>query len=101
MTDTPSHSRGPLRASPLLVGALLAGCATSSGKPSDGASTTSLAAQSVPCVPLETRPTEAAGEKPALPNQTRVCGVKSNVAFDVVVVAKPLEKPWSVEPLQG
>jgi glucose/arabinose dehydrogenase len=38
-------------------------------------------------------------QKPAFPGQTRTCAVKSDVAFDVTVLAKGLEKPWAVEPL--
>ena len=53
------------------------------------------------CKPLETRPPNAPDQRPAFPGQTRACAVKSNVAFDVVVVAKGLEKPWAVEPLPG
>ena len=51
------------------------------------------------CKPIETRAPNAADQRPAFPGQTRACAVKSNVAFDVVVLAKGLEKPWSVEPL--
>src|SRR4051812_20706256 len=51
------------------------------------------------CKPLETRKTEATGQKPAFEGQTRTCGVKSGVHFDVTVLAKGLEHPWSVEPL--
>jgi glucose/arabinose dehydrogenase len=51
------------------------------------------------CTPLETRATEANGQQPAFPGQTRTCGVKSNVAFEVTVLAKGLDHPWSVEPL--
>jgi glucose/arabinose dehydrogenase len=54
-----------------------------------------------PCTPLETREPNASGQRPAFPGQTRTCGVKSNVAFDVVVLAKGLEHPWAVEPLPG
>jgi glucose/arabinose dehydrogenase len=52
-----------------------------------------------PCAPLETRTANAPEQKPAFPGQTRACGVKSGVAFDVAVVAKGLERPWAVEPL--
>ena len=50
---------------------------------------------------LETRPSNAPDQRPAFAGQTRAPGVTSNVAFDVVVVAKGLEKPWAVEPLPG
>lgn len=51
------------------------------------------------CRPLESREANAAEQRPAFAGQTRACGVKSDVAFEVTVVAKGLEKPWSVEPL--
>ncbi len=54
-----------------------------------------------PCPPLETRPPNASGQKPAFQGQTRACGIKSSAKFDVVVVAKGLENPWAVEPLPG
>ena len=53
------------------------------------------------CAPLETREANAPDQKPARPGQTRACVAPSNVAFDVQVVAKGLEKPWAVEPLPG
>jgi aldose sugar dehydrogenase len=53
------------------------------------------------CTPLETRAPNARDQRPAFAGQTRICGVKSNVAFDVSVVATGLQKPWSVEPLPG
>ena len=51
------------------------------------------------CTPIETREANVPEQKPAFPGQTRVCEAKSNVAFDVTVVATGLVKPWSVEPL--
>jgi glucose/arabinose dehydrogenase len=51
------------------------------------------------CAPLETRAANAPEQKPAFPGQTRACALKSNVAFDVTVLAKGLDKPWAVEPL--
>jgi aldose sugar dehydrogenase len=53
------------------------------------------------CPPLETRRPNVPDQRPAFRGQTRGCGVKSNVAFDVAVVAKGLEHPWAVEPLPG
>ena len=53
------------------------------------------------CKPLETRPPNTSEQRPAFAGQTRTCATSSNVAFDVVVVAKGLEKPWAVEPLPG
>ena len=52
-----------------------------------------------PCAPIETRSPNASGQRPAFDGQTRTCGVKSNVAFDVAVVAKGLQHPWAIEPL--
>jgi len=53
------------------------------------------------CLPLEQRAPEARTQRPALPGQTRACGMVSPVRFDVVVVARGLEEPWAVEPLPG
>ena len=53
------------------------------------------------CTPVETRATTASGQSPAVAGQTRTCGVKSDVAFDVAVVTAGLVKPWAVEPLAG
>jgi glucose/arabinose dehydrogenase len=51
------------------------------------------------CKPLETRNPNASDQRPAFAGQTRVCGTKSDVRYDVVVVAKGLDHPWAVEPL--
>src|SRR5687768_9235825 len=51
------------------------------------------------CKPLETRKSNAPDQGPSFKGQTRACGVTSNIAFEVTVVAQGLEKPWSVEPL--
>jgi glucose/arabinose dehydrogenase len=67
---------------------------TASAQPAGGG-----AAAGQPCTPLETRDPNGAGQQPARPGQTRACGVQSNVAHDVQVVARGLEKPWAVEPL--
>lgn len=53
------------------------------------------------CQPLETRPANAANQRPAFAGQTRACGVSSNVPAEVTVVAKGLDHPWAVEPLPG
>lgn len=62
---------------------------------------TSTVASSSTCAPLETGTANAPEQKPAFPGQTRACGVKSDANFDVVVIAKGLNKPWAVEPLPG
>jgi glucose/arabinose dehydrogenase len=51
------------------------------------------------CTPLETGAANATGQRPAFAAQTRACGVRSGVAFDVAVVARGLRNPWAVEPL--
>jgi glucose/arabinose dehydrogenase len=64
-----------------------------------GARDRAIAAE--PCSPLETREANASDQRPAFPGQTRACKVVSDVAFEVTVLAKGLERPWSVEPLAG
>jgi aldose sugar dehydrogenase len=51
------------------------------------------------CKPIETRRPNAPEQNPTFPGQTRTCSVKSDVAFEVTVLAKGLAKPWAVEPL--
>ncbi|MFN6962260.1 MAG: PQQ-dependent sugar dehydrogenase [Pyrinomonadaceae bacterium] len=51
------------------------------------------------CRPVETAEPNAASQQPSFPGQTRVCAVTSEVAFDVTVIAKGLDRPWAVEPL--
>ncbi len=46
--------------------------------------------------PLETRPPNARGQEPAFPGQTRAPLERLGVRFDVQVVARGLEHPWSV-----
>jgi aldose sugar dehydrogenase len=56
-------------------------------------------ASASPCVPVETSTANAPEQKPAFAGQTRACGAKSDMAFEVVVLAKGLNRPWAVEPL--
>ncbi len=58
-----------------------------------------LPTRSSSCAPLETGTANAPEQKLAFPGQTRACAVKSDAAFDVIVVAKGLDHPWAVEPL--
>ena len=53
------------------------------------------------CPPLETREPNVPEQRPAFEDQTRACPAPSNVAFDLVVLAKGLDRPWAVEPLPG
>ena len=83
----------------------LAGCGPSgerapdSPAPPSSASASTESAASAACKPLETRPAEAPDQRPAFPGQTRACAVKSNVSFEVAVLARGLDHPWAVEPL--
>jgi glucose/arabinose dehydrogenase len=80
--------------------ALVAGtaCSKLSGKAGDSAQS-QASAESTGCPQLETRKPNAPDQRPAFSGQTRACGVTSNVAYDVTVLAKGLEHPWAVEPL--
>jgi glucose/arabinose dehydrogenase len=57
------------------------------------------AARGPDCTPVETREPNVPAQRPESPGQTRACAAPSNVAFDVIVLAKGLEHPWAVEPL--
>ena len=80
---------------------ILAACASPGAQTPNGTSTASatVGAGAANCTPIETRAPNATGQEPAFAGQTRICGVTSNVAFDVAVIASGLEHPWSVEPL--
>jgi glucose/arabinose dehydrogenase len=65
------------------------------------ASDQSAAGATATCPRLETRKPNAPDQRPTFAGQTRACGIKSNVDFDVTVLAKGLEHPWAVEPLPG
>ena len=77
---------------PVLL-SILAGCSPADTTVAQGRATSS------PCRPLETGAANASSQRPTFQGQTRACGVTSNVAFDVQVVAKGLDNPWAVEPL--
>ena len=83
--------------------ASFAACTSRPGDPPVGTGTTSggtaAGGASAPCTPLETRPPNAVGQRPAFAGQTRACAVNSGVAYEVTVVARGLRQPWSVEPL--
>jgi glucose/arabinose dehydrogenase len=95
----PSH-RPRLTLTLLLAGAAGA-CGGYSANPSAGPAGAAAALPAPGCAPLETRPPNAPDQRPAFAGQTRTCGVTSNVAFDVTVVARGLVHPWAVEPLPG
>ncbi|HEV2148928.1 MAG TPA: PQQ-dependent sugar dehydrogenase [Longimicrobiaceae bacterium] len=85
--------------------ALAAACAPRTDASAETASARTVSEQTASrdttCTPLETRAPNAPDQEPALPGQTRACGIRSGVAHDVTVVARGLEKPWAVEPLPG
>lgn len=66
---------------------------------SNGEAGSSQSAPPAQCQPIETRPPNGAGQQPAFAGQTRICEVKSNVNFEVVVLARGLAHPWAIEPL--
>ena len=84
----------------VLLMAISAACAQNTREADKtSASTVASANSSSACAPLETRTANAPEQKPAFAGQTRACAVKSEVAFDVTVLAKGLNNPWAVEPL--
>ena len=102
--------RGAMRTYPLTTISIAAlafagsACAQGPGKSADAAAsqTSSAGAESgAGCTPLETREPNAPNQRAAFQGQTRACGVKSNVGYDVTVLARGLEHPWAVEPLPG
>ena len=112
MTKLPTPRLGARLGGAALAACILAADCASPGTKSttDGSTgaTSTAAAQAAAatpeplpanCTPLESRPANASGQTPAFPGQTRICGVSSNVAFDVVELTKALDHPWAVEPL--
>jgi aldose sugar dehydrogenase len=86
----------------LLVGVCVA-CAQNTRKAANETSASNAAgapgSSQSRCTPLETRRANAPEQKPTFPGQTRACAVKSDVPFEVTVLAKGLDRPWAVEPL--
>ncbi len=98
-------ARATLVSAILLVGASAA-CSPRPGDPAESADESRTPVDvaqggAATCAPLESRKPNAPDQRPAFPGQTRACAITSNVAFDVVVLAKGLEHPWAVEPLPG
>ena len=73
-------------------------CAQDGQRPSTP-STADVSSQGSQCRPVDMGAANATDQKPAFAGQTRACAVKSDVLFDVVVLAKGLDRPWAVEPL--
>ena len=91
----------------LALSAIASGCNSRSGSAAGQAASRAAAEgaaegdSSAPCTPLETRQPNAPDQRPAFREQTRACGITSDAAFEVAVIAKGLENPWAVEPLPG
>jgi glucose/arabinose dehydrogenase len=86
----------------LVLAVAAAGCSPRADDSAASAESQASAAGADPaCTPLETRAPNTPDQRPAFQGQTRTCGITSNAAFDVVVIAKGLEHPWAVEPLPG
>jgi len=84
----------------VLLMAVSAACAQKAREAAKTSTSTAASpASTSSCTSLETRRANAPEQKPAFSGQTRACAVKSNVAFDVTVLAKGLNRPWAVEPL--
>jgi aldose sugar dehydrogenase len=83
----------------LLVVGVTAACAQTPRNTPTTAASTNGSTSGQTCQPIETREANASGQKPSFPQQTRACAVRSDVAFDVAVIAKGLDRPWAVEPL--
>jgi glucose/arabinose dehydrogenase len=86
----------------LVLAVATAGCSPRADDSAASAESQASAAGADPaCTPVETRAPNTPDQRPAFQGQTRTCGITSNAAFDVVVIAKGLEHPWAVEPLPG
>jgi aldose sugar dehydrogenase len=92
-----------MRSNSWLLSAALAASTACNGTYGDTTEKSSdeTASPSVQCARVETRRANGADQKPAFAGQTRACRARSNVAYDVTVVARGLVHPWAVEPLPG
>jgi glucose/arabinose dehydrogenase len=95
-----------LSAAPLLAIAVCVGCGARSEASAEPASeqtppAAAAAGTAQPCTPLETREPNGADQRPAVPGQTRACGIRASTPYAVEVVARGLREPWAVEPLPG
>lgn len=94
-----SSRRAAVSPIPLLAAVALAACGQPAARTLPVAAAASPEGGAPPCQPLETRSPNAPEQVPAFPGQTRACPSPIEVAFEVEVVARGLEHPWSVEPL--
>jgi aldose sugar dehydrogenase len=95
-----SRARTPILATILLAG-VAAGCNQPSAQQPDRSTVATSGAGEGRCASVETREANAPEQQPAFAGQTRACATPSDVAFDVVVLARGLQHPWAVEPLPG
>jgi aldose sugar dehydrogenase len=86
---------------PVILATFLIACRPSNGTSQQTGAQPAGKTPAADCSPIETRPANATGQRPAFPGQTRACAAPSNVAFQVDVVATGLMQPWAVEPLPG
>lgn len=63
------------------------------------AALTSFQLHAAPCKPLQSDTANVPDQRPAFAGQTRACAIQTAGAYAVTVVAKGLDRPWSVEPL--
>lgn len=81
----------------LLAAAMLAGSACTAAQIEQA----QRVASATPCTPIESRAASVATQQPAFSGQTRACAVTSNVAHEVQVVTRALDRSWAVEPMAG
>lgn len=98
---TPTHKRSPLlnTATCLAILAACAACSRETPPPpaADTSQTAPTTAPGQPGEPLETREPNGTDFNPAFVGQTRVGGVKSDIALDVSEVAKDIASGWAFE----
>ena len=85
-----------LHSLPVFGAAVFAAC---SGSTIQSSSSGEVSPSAQACTALETRTPNADEQSPAFAGQTRGCGLRTDPALEVTVVARGLEKPWAVEPL--
>jgi len=97
-----SASRLAFLSTIILLATGTAACSQRSGKAESRAEHASGdSAASGDCRGIETRSANSPDQRAASAGQTRACATRSDVAFEVTVLAKSLEHPWAVEPLPG
>ncbi len=83
----------------LAASAFLAGTACAQRPTAEQTPAPDQKAAAEKCIPINMGQPNAKEQKPAFEGQTRACGVKSQTAIEVTVLAKGLQNPWAVEPL--